>query len=271
MSDQQITEKFLNALRRYFSGDILIDEAVQESGLKSRKQFQFRIKNAYAHNLIVVHRRVDPDKGRKVRDWIIRSRGISKGMEVYIVNGIPDDDTFFSAAAEKLLGFLKELLLREDKEEINIGIVSGTSTADTVGYSVKDGFWQEVMGGTKFEGKTKEGKAKSINIVAICSTTLEGWDLEGNANISTILLAKMLKKKLEPLGVKVTPHGISTELVVSEDGSKQVDKRESNKVILGIVDPKRADTDSKEESKLDILIAGVGSSKDEKNVFQKVS
>jgi hypothetical protein len=270
MSNQEITEKFLNALRKYFSGDMLIDDAVEESGLKSRKQFQFRIKTAYKHNLIIVRRRVDPEKGTKVKDWIRRSRGIAKDMEVYIVNDIPDDDSFFSAAAEKFLGFFKELLLREDKEEINIGIVSGTSATDTVEYAVKDGFWQEVMGETKFKGKTKHGKEKSINIVAICSTSLERWDLDGNANISTLLLAKMLKNKLEQFGFKVTPYGISTELVVLEEDSKQVDERESNKMILRIVDPKRVDPNSKEKSKLDMLIAGVGSSKDEKNVFQKV-
>jgi len=268
MTNQEITEKFLSALRKYLSGDIMIDEAVEESGLKSRKQFQFRIKSAYAHNLIIVRRRIDPEKGTKVREWIYRSRGIAKGMEVFVIPDIPDDETFFSAVAEKFLGFLKELLSREDKEEINIGIVSGTGAADTVKYVVKEGFWQEIMGGTKFKGTTKQGKEKSINIVAICSTNLDGWELDGNANISTLLLARMLKENLPAF--EVTPHGISTELVVFEDASKQVDDRPSNKIILQIVDPKRADPNSKDKSKLDILIAGVGSSKDSKNVLKKV-
>lgn len=270
MPNQEITENFLSALRKYLSGDILIDDATKEAGLKTRKQFQHHIKTAYARGLLAVRRRVDFEMSGKVIGWVHRTLGIAKGMEAYVVSGIPDDETFFGAAAEKFLGFLKELLLREDKEEINIGIVSGTSATDTVEYAVKDGFWQEVMGGTKFEGKTKYGKEKSINIVAICSTSLVGWDLDGNANISTILLAQMLKNKLEPIGFEITPYGISTELVVFEEDSKQVDKRESNKMILRIVDPKRVDTNSQEKSGLDILIAGVGSSKDEKNVFQKV-
>ena len=270
MSKQQISEQFLNALRKYFNGDILIDDAVKESGLKTRKQFQFKIKAAYKNNFINVLRPIDSEKGKEVKNWIRRSRGITKDIEVIIVNDTPEDDVFFSAAAEKVLCFLKELLLRDDKEEINIGIVSGTSVADTIEYAVKDGFWEEVMGGTKFEGKTKDGKEKSINIVAICSTTLEGWDLEGNANNSTLLLAKMLRNKLKPLGVKVTPYGISTELVVYDVESNEVDKRESSKMILRIVDPKRVDQSSNEKSRLDILIAGVGSSKDSKNVLQKV-
>ena len=41
-------------------------------------------------------------------------------------------------------------------------------------------------------------------------------------------------------------------------------------MILRIVDPKRVDQSSNEKSRLDILIAGVGSSKDSKNVLQKV-
>lgn len=263
MTNQEITEKFLSALRKYLGGKISVDKAVEEAGLKTRKQFQYRIKSAYARRLLVVCRRIDPEMGIKVREWIYRSQGIGKGIEVYVVNGMPDDEIFFGAAAEKLLAFFKELLLHEDKEEITIGIVSGTSTADLVEHAER--LWQEIMGGLRFEGKNKKRK---INIVAICSTTLDGWDLEGNANVSTLRLAKMLNNKLPDF--EVTPYGISTEIVVFQENLKEVDNRVSNKVVLKIVDPNRIDPDSKEESKLDILIAGVGLRKDSKNVLQKV-
>ncbi|UCF42886.1 MAG: hypothetical protein JSV99_09920 [Planctomycetota bacterium] len=266
MKDPEITEDFLSALRRYLSGEILMDEAVKRAKLKTRKQFQDRLKSAYVRRQLVVRRRIDPEMGIKVREWIHRSRGIGKGVEVYVVNGIPNDETFFSAAAEKLLAFFKERLQREDKEEITIGIVSGTSTADLVEYVGK--LWEEVMGGLNFEEREKKRK---INIVAMCSTTLKGPDLEGNANISTLILAKLLDKKLPDF--KVTPYGISTELVVFEENLEEVDGRVLNKERLRIVDPSRLKEGSNGKSKLDILIAGVGLRGDKEHpdsVLQKV-
>lgn len=269
MTNKEVTEKFLNSLRKYFNGEISIDEAVKESGLKSRKQFQFKIKTAYKNNYLTISRLINTEKCDEVKNWIRRTRGIAKDIEVFIVNDIPEDETFFSNAAEKFLGFLKDLLEREDKEKINIGIVSGTSATDTVEYAIKEGFWQEVMEGAKIKGRTRDGKQKKINIVAICSTTLDEWDLDGNANISTLSLAKMLVDNLSE-DFKVTPHGISTEIIVTDENLKEVDERDENAKILNIVDPSRINPNSEEKSSLDILIAGVGSSKDEKNVFQRV-
>ena len=263
MADHEITEKFLSALRKYWSGELSIKKAVEEAGLKTRKQFMYRIKKAYTRRLVVILRRIDPEMSIKVREWIYRSQGIGKGVEVYVVNNMPADEIFLGAAAEKLLGFFKELLLHEDKEEITLGIVSGTSTADLIEYVEK--LWHEMMGGLRFEGKNKKRK---INIIALCSTTLQDWDLEGNANISTLRLAKMLRNKLPDF--TVTPYSISTELIVSKEDLKEVDDRVLNKKVLQIVDPSRIDPDSKEKSKLDILIAGVGLKKDSKNVLQKV-
>lgn len=274
MIETEITEFFLKALNRHLKGEILMDEAVEEAHLKTRKQFQERMKVAYARHMLIVRPNIDSDLGERVREWI----GPAKRIEAYIVKGTPNDEIFYSKASEKFLIFLQKLLLDDKRDEINIGIVSGTSTAELIEQVSEGGFWQEIMEGLIFERKNNKDKNKKrkINVVAICSTTLEGWDLEGNANISTLRLAKTLKKNLP--NFEITPYGISTELVISEDQRDLVDERISNREILKIVDPSRINSvknpESEEKSKLDILLTGVGiwneGDQEPESVFQKV-
>lgn len=267
MAELQITENFLKALDRYLSGEILMDEAVEEASLKTRKQFHERMRVAYARHMLAVHAYIHPDLCTRMREGI----GPTRGIEAYVVKGRSDDRTFYLSAAEKFLIFMRNMLLDEKTNEINIGIISGSSTASTVEHAINGGFWQEVMNGP-IEERRREGKPiqKSIKIIAINPTTLEDWELQGNANIWALMLARMLYDKLPDC--EVTPYGVSTDLVIPETERRNVDNRPSNKRILEIVDPERLGL--KRKSKLNLLITGVGARTKRgtrpNSVFQKV-
>jgi hypothetical protein len=267
MAEPEITENFLKALDRYLSGEILMDDAVDEASLKTRKQFQERIRIAHSRNMLSVRAYIDPDLCTKMREWI----GPTRGIEAYVVKGRPDNKTFYLSVAEKFLIFIRKLLLDENLNEINIGIISGSSTASMVEHLVDGRLWQEVMASPIEEREETKPIDKIINVIALNATIFEGWELGGSANLSTLRLSKMLKDKLP--NCHVTPYGISTGLVIREADKEDVDKSASNIKKIEIVDPRRLDPKKPSKSKLNLLITGVGAPADSleaNSIFQKV-
>jgi hypothetical protein len=106
--------------------------------------------------------------------------------------------------------------------------------------------------------------SKIINIAALNVTPVDGWELEGNANIAVLRLAEMIRDRLPKC--TVTPYGLSSTLVVSEAELDREDISQSNKKVLELADPDRLKAGAK--SGLDLVITGVGTPAN--SVFKRV-
>jgi hypothetical protein len=180
-------------------------------------------------------------------------------LEPYIVKGKPSHRTFSLKAAEVFLIYLKRLLINDKVSNINIGIVSGSTTALLVEALVTSSLWDEVM--TEAEAV----KHKDIKVIGLTANPVKGWDLQGDANISAYNLAVLLRDKLGKENRpdddnKIEPWGMTNSFVVMQDPSEE--RSDSvppiDRMVLEITDPDRLKNDGS-QSKLDIVLYGVGS------------
>lgn len=250
MPGVEITENFLKALKLYLEGKKM-EDVLDEANLKHHKQFTAFMRKAYQDNFLVLRAPPDDKTTNEMADWLTN-------ITPFVVKDKPDDRTFYLSAAERFLIYLRNLLLDQRTNEVNIGIVSGSSTASVIERSVESGLWEGIMRGHKVFTE------KEINVIALNSTPVVGWELGGNANIPTMKLAVMLQDKLPHC--KVTPFGISTHLVVKYESLGEVDKNPPNNNILEITDPRRLGING--FSRLNLVITGVGTP--DESVFQQV-
>lgn len=262
MPEHEITEGFLKALDRYFAGEINSREAAKEAGLSGPNRFLSILKEAYQRNYIIIRSPLYQQLCDGFRQWV----GLGSKLEPYILKGKPDDKTFSLKAAETFLIYLKRLLTNDKIPDINIGIVSGSSTSSLVEALVTSSLWEEMV----TEEEVEKVKNKRINIIALNANPVEGWELQGDANISIFRMAVLLKDKLstEKEDVEVKPIGISSSVLVIQDSSEG--KREPGPIdrhILEITDPGRLEN-KEDNSKLNIAITGIGSPED--SIFTQI-
>jgi hypothetical protein len=263
MLEQVITGDFLKALDRYLAGEINAREAAKESMLGGPNKFLEIIKEAYKQNFIVIRAPIDQQLCDKFRQWA----GLACKLEPYIIKGKPDDKTFALQTAETFLIYLRRLLLNSHIEEINIGIISGSSTGSLVDQLTSSGLWDEIIPAEEMDRIDN----KTIKIIALNANPVEGWELQGDANISTLHLAMLLKTKLCGQNKKnvVTPHGISSASQVTYYEESSHEQGSMDRKILEITDPKRlGNSKPNARSKINIIITGIGSRKD--SIFSQI-
>jgi len=255
MPEHEITERFLKALGRYFNGEINARDGAKEAGLSGPNKFLEILKEAYGRGYVTIRSPIDQRLCDRFRQWA----GLSLSLEPYIVKGKPSHRTFSLKAAEVFLIYLKRLLINDKVSNINIGIVSGSTTALLVEALVTSSLWDEVM--TEAEAV----KHKDIKVIGLTANPVKGWDLQGDANISAYNLAVLLRDKLgyenhPDVDNRIVPWGMTNSFVVMQDPSEK--KSDSvppiDRVVLEITDPNRLKKDGS-QSKLDIVLYGVGS------------
>jgi len=106
-------------------------------------------------------------------------------------------------------------------------------------------------------------RARTINIIALNVTPVDGWELEGNANIAVLRLAVFLREKLPKCDC--TPYGLTSALIIPEKQRQAADI--TNKKLIEMADPTLLSS-SKATSSLDLVITGVGTPSN--SVFQEV-
>lgn len=262
MPVHEITEDFLKALDRYFAGEINAREGAKEASLSGPSRFLEILKEAYRKGYVTIRSPMNQQKRDKFRQWV----GLSSKLEPYILKGVPDDRTFSLKAAETALIYLRRLLLNEKINEVNIGVISGSSTGSLVEALVTSRLWEEVM--TEEDVKKVKNRDVHINVIALNANPVMGWELQGDANISAFRMAVLLKKKLSKTAEDVTPIGITNAFLVLQDSSEN--KKEVSPIdpeLLKITDPKRLDSKAA-GSKIDIIITGMGSTKD--SIFTQI-
>ncbi len=241
MAEAEITCEYLEALSRYLKGEINSREAASVAGLSGANRFLEFMHVAFNLNYISVNAPINQEVTNKMRDWA----GFERRLEPKVVRGNPNDDTFYLRAAETLMIHLRRYLTSA-RNEVNIGIVSGSSTANTINRLVESALWDEIMGGVSVS-------PKNINVIALNATTVTNWELEGNANISTLKLAVLLRDNLcENDGCSVNPKGISKDLIVRVRGNGMSAPGSSDGRTKTIT------VDKEVTPGLDIVISGVG-------------
>ena len=255
MSEHEITESFLKALSRYFNGEINAREGAKEAGLSGPNRFLEILKEAYRRDYVTIRSPIDQRQCQRFRQWA----GLSLSLEPYIVKGKPSHRTFSLKAAEIFLIYLKRLLINDKVSNINIGIVSGSTTALLVEALVTSSLWDEVM--TEVEAV----RNKNIKVIGLTANPVKGWALQGDANMSAYNLAALLRDKLgkenrPDAGNEIEPWGMTNSFIVTQNPSeKRSDSVPSiDRMVLEITDPDRLKKDGS-KSKLDIVLYGVGS------------
>jgi len=254
MPDHVITDAFLKALDRYFSGEINTREAAKEAGLSGPNRFLGILKEAYRRGYVSILSPIDPRLCEKFRQWV----GLSLKLEAYILKGRPDHRTFALKSAEVFLIYLKRLLKNDKVRELNIGIVSGSTTALLVEALVTSPLWDEVF----TESEVMAIRDKQIRIMSLNANPVRGWALQGDANMWAYRLAVLLHTKLvegrKEDDNKVEPWGMTNSFVVMQDPSQtQPEQIPMDRVKLEITDPNRLRNDGS-KSKLDMVIMGIG-------------
>ncbi len=197
---------------------------------------------------------IDLRLSEQFRQWV----GLSLKLEAYIVKGKPDHRTFSLKSAEVFLVYLKRLLTNDRVKEINVGIVSGSTTALLVEALVTSPLWDEVL----TESEVAAIRNKEIKIMSLNANPVRGWALQGDANMWAYRLAVLMHAKLvegrKEDGNKVEPWGMTNSFVVMQDPSQtQPDRVPMDRVKLEITDPDRLRNDGS-KSKLDMVIMGIG-------------
>jgi DNA-binding transcriptional regulator LsrR (DeoR family) len=257
MQDHVITEGFLKALDRYFSGEAEnAREAAKEAGLSGPNRFLEILKEAYRRGYVTIRSPVDPRLCEKFRQWV----GLSLKLEAYIVKGRPDHRTFSLKSAEVFLIYLKRLLTNDRVAEINIGIVSGSTTALLVDALVTSPLWDEVLTEAVVAEKVRN---KTITVIGLTANPVKGWELQGDANMCAYRLAVLLREKLvanHPDNQnKVEPWGITNSFVVMQSPSQPSQEPPAfDRSVLEVTDPGRLTKAGGHDSKLDIVITGIG-------------
>ena len=247
----RLTGKFLGQFREYLTREGLYVRDAGKIFNTSPSDFQDRMKEAYDAGYVVIKGKDASDKASDLKDHWNDHPFDAKVVRVFVAEGCPDSDTFAYYAAEKLALLLGEILAAKDT--VTIGIVSGSSTGETIRQFVESRLWDELIGNTEI-------RAKKINVIALNVTPVDGWELEGNANIAVLRLAMFLRER----GCKVMPYGLNAPLVVS--AAQRQDADNMNRKVISLADPSRLKLTG--QPQLDLVITGVGVP--ENSVFQEV-
>jgi hypothetical protein len=263
MPDHEITEGFLRSLGRYFAGEINARVAAQEAGLSGPNRFLEVLKEAYRRDYVTIRSPIDSRLCDRFRQWA----GLSLSLEPYIVKGLPDHRSFSLKAAEVFLIWLKRLLTNDHVSNINIGIVSGSTTALLVDALVTSSLWDEVM------AEVNAIKGKTIKVIGLTANPVKGWDLQGDATIGAYRLAVLLREKLvtgrPDDGNSVEPWGMTNSYVAMQNplANRADSVPPIDRMVLAVTDPDRLNDDGS-QSRLDIVITGIGSP--ESSLFTKI-
>ena len=249
--NDQLTEKFFEQCREYLAGKARLKTVAGRLGI-SVVQFQDRIRVALESGYLVLRGVLAGKASMDLRsDWMDK---YDENVETFIAEGCPDNETFAHFAAENLIWLLRILL--EQKKTITIGIVSGSSTGETIKQLVDSRLWDELVSDANII-------AGRINIIALNVTPVDGWELEGNANIAVLRLAMFLREKLP--NCDCTPYGLTSALIIPENQRKAADV--TNKKLIEMADPSLISSGGAVSS-LDLVITGVGTPSN--SVFQEV-
>ena len=247
----QLTERFFEQCREYLAGKAPLKEVAKRLKI-SVVQFQERIRLALEARYLVLTGRMAGQESVNLRAAWMDTYG--QNVDTSIADGCPDNESFSHFAAERLLWPLR--LLLGQKKTVTIGIVSGSSTGETIKQLVESRLWDELVSDANVTAKT-------INVVALNVTPVDGWELEGNANIAVLRLAVFLREKLPECDC--TPYGLTSSLIITESQRKAADV--ANRKLIELADPSllsRKDA----KSSLDMVITGVGTPSN--SVFQEV-
>ena len=253
-SDDRLTEKVFEQIRLHFAEGKPLRQCARDCEMATAG-FIDRIQEAYAEGYLALKGKLAPtDAFDLQREWLTKH---GRNVSIRVAAGCPDNNMFAHIAAERLLTLLRGLLEDRTRRRLTIGVVSGSSTGGTIEQLVGSRLWDETAAGV-------DNAAKIIDVVALNVTPLDGWELEGNANIMVLRLAAFLRERLP--NCTVTPYGLSSILVVSENELHVYDAIPSNKKVLELSDPERVRGGKK--SGLDLVVTGVGTP--ENSVFQQV-
>jgi DNA-binding transcriptional regulator LsrR (DeoR family) len=253
--DESKRQRLLTLYRQYLKKETTMPKIARDLGI-SRRDVIAGLRKAFEDGAIVVH----TPENRELRD---RMTLAWKGPTYHVLNAV-DEPTFSSGAADVFFTELDSLLRkREFGKDLHIGIVGGQTTGDMIEALCAPGSWQN-----RFKS---DSLPETIFVYALNVSQTSGYDhLKGNANILAFQLAKKLKDEFSRLTIHVL--GLSTDLLQKKEDAQRSDIQPQTRRVLGHTDPDRLraswksqklpDTEAlPQESKLDIVITGVGSIK----------
>jgi hypothetical protein len=244
----QLTEKFFEVARQYLSGKNSVAGCAKKLNQPSPNTFSNWLNAAYDQGYLRLETNDDNETQNLLTNYINAS--LKKVIFCNVTSGQPDNEMFALFAAEKILYEIRTFLYNKNKDSLNIGIVSGTSTGETINQLVRSRLWDDLINNEEVKPVEKE-----IRIIALNITPAHGRELYGNAIASVVALSSFIQEKLP--ACTVTPYGLTSPLVVDEIQRRENDR--TNKEAIRFVDPTRCQPSEDRESELDIVITGVGS------------
>jgi hypothetical protein len=251
----ELTSEHFRKFDEYLSSDTKSLKVVAKELGISQSRFTQDLKKAYKLGYLHLSGSENTVLPKIVSERLSAISLNKRFVDAYIVDKCIDDLAFAWSAAERVLNRLGELLSAND--EVNIGLVSGSTTAQMIEQLVAGPLWDVTM-------HNRTIKAKRVNVLAVNITPLLGWDLAYNANNTILQLAVLLRDRLP--GCEVKPYGLGSTLVARESERAQSDQDLANRRVLEYADPTRLGRT--EPSKLNLVITGVGCP--ESSVFSQV-
>lgn len=261
---EDLSNKFFELCRTYFEQpEQSFRQCAAEMGY-THTTFMRAVKTAFRHGYLVLKGPPDHATSQSLNRALSAVAPNQRHIETHVVRGEIDDDSFACSAAERVLTLLRGVLQDNTKREINLGLVSGSTTMRTVKRLAEGRFWEELLHDVEIENK-------KINIMALnISPVFHGEELLYNAVNTVLLLYTWLKEKLaSSKGCEVTPYQLSSTYVVKKSKVEETDRISANKHVLQYADPGRVEGNPPDSpSKLDMVITSVGGPAD--SLLQKV-
>lgn len=248
---ETLTNQFFDLCRTYFTEpDISFRDQAKKMGI-SHPIFIRKVKTAFKEGYLILRAPHAETMSRGLNRKLSELAPGGRHIESYVVE-VTDDDSFAYSAAERVLSLLKEILKDDGKEEVNLGLVSGTTTTKTITQLVKGRFWEEHMHDVQI-------RSKKINIMALdISPVFHGEDLSYNAVNTVLRLYAWLKEKLGERGCEVIPYQLGSASIDVKAKEEEFKSNRANYDVLKYADPGRLDG-SDAPSRLDMVITSIGS------------
>ena len=248
---ETLTNQFFDLCRTYFTEpDTSFRDQAKKMGI-SHPIFIRKVKTAFKEGYLILRAPHAESMSRGLNSKLSDLAPGGRHIESYVVEET-DDDSFAYSAAERVLFLLKEFLKDDSKKEVNLGLVSGTTTTKTFTQLVNGRFWEEHMHDVEIRSKT-------INIMALnISPVFHGEILSYNAVNTVLMLYAWLKEKLSGRGCKVIPYQLGSASIDVKEKEEEFKSNPANHDVLKYADPGRLDG-SDASSRLDMVITSIGS------------
>lgn len=252
VKNEMLTNQFFDVCRSYFEKpEKSYRAAAAQMGIQ-HPTFMRQVKSAFKAGYLVLKGPHDEEASHELNRVLSGLAPGGRHIETYVVKET-DDDSFACSAAEHVLSLLKEFLVGENKKEVNLGVVSGTTTTKTITQLVNGRFWEELMHGVSIG-------TKQINIMALnISPVFHGEELSYNAVNTVLMLHAWLKVKLTGRACEVIPYQLGSSSIDVKAKEEEFKSNRANQDVLKYADPGRLDG-SDTPSMLDMVITSIGSS-----------